>query len=142
MEELGMQHIYIEDLGGDHGAFISNNPENMSKVFSFFNIVRKDTKLKALIIDGQNNHAVWPKSTIMMKQYLEETGLFKVDVNRTQFTWNANREKAYLPLAKAGQTEDLKKPKKDPDFSPDFKKYEVVISNFGWNAADWPEATQ
>ena len=27
------------------------------------------TKLKALIVDGQNNHLVWPKSTIMMKQY-------------------------------------------------------------------------
>ena len=38
-------------------------------------------QLKALIIDGQNNHAVWPKSTIMMKQYLEETGLFEVDIH-------------------------------------------------------------
>ena len=27
-------------------------------------------KLKALIVDGQNNHKVWPKSTVMMKQYL------------------------------------------------------------------------
>lgn len=32
-----------------------------------------DAKLKVLIVDGQNNHEVWPKSTIMMKQYLEET---------------------------------------------------------------------
>jgi uncharacterized protein len=31
-------------------------------------------KLKALIVDGQNNHLVWPKSTVMMKQYLKETG--------------------------------------------------------------------
>ncbi len=23
-------------------------------------------KLKALIVDGQNNHAIWPKSTVMM----------------------------------------------------------------------------
>ena len=28
-------------------------------------------KIKVLIVDGQNNHVVWPKSTIMMKQYLE-----------------------------------------------------------------------
>lgn len=33
-------------------------------------------KMRALIVDGQNNHEVWPKSTIMMKHDLEETGLF------------------------------------------------------------------
>jgi predicted peptidase len=137
MKELGMQHVYIEIPGADH-SFAGNS----SRVFSFFNIVRKYPLLKALIIDGQNNHAVWPKSTIMMKQYLEETGLFKVDVDRTQFTWQAQREKEYLPLAFSGETEDLKKPKSDPDFIPNFKKYDVVISNFGWMAADWPEATQ
>ena len=77
-------------------------------------------KLKALIIDGQNNHAVWPKSTIMMKHYLEETGLFEVEIDRTRFTWKAEREKAFLPLAGVGETEDLKKPKPDPDFKPAF----------------------
>ncbi|MBG7607765.1 MAG: ThuA domain-containing protein, partial [Verrucomicrobia bacterium] len=35
-------------------------------------------KLRALIVDGQNNHAVWPKATVMMKQYLEGSGLFEV----------------------------------------------------------------
>jgi len=100
-------------------------------------------KLKALIIDGQNNHEVWPKSTIMMKQYLEETGLFKkIDIDRTFYTWRAGREKEFLPLAGVGETKDLKEPKTDPDFSPDFEKYDVVISNFGWKAADWPKATQ
>ena len=29
-------------------------------------------KIKALIIDGQNNHADWPKTTMMMKQYLDK----------------------------------------------------------------------
>ena len=99
-------------------------------------------KLKALIMDGQNNHPVWPKSTIMMKQYLEDTGLFEVDIARTQFTWNAGREKDYLPLAEVGPTQDLPDSKADPDFTPDFAKYDVVISNFGWGAADWPQATQ
>ncbi len=101
-----------------------------------------ESQLKALIIDGQNNHDVWPKSTIMMKQYLEETGLFEVDIERTQYTWKAQREKDFLPLAGAGETQDLEKPKSDPDFAPDFNKYDVVISNFGWQAADWSEATQ
>ncbi len=99
-------------------------------------------KVKVLIIDGQNNHEVWPKSTIMMKQYLEETGLFEVDINRSHFTWKAGREKAYLSLAGVGETQDLENPKADPDFNPKFSKYDVVISNFGWKASDWPEATQ
>lgn len=99
-------------------------------------------KIKVLIVDGQNNHAVWPKSTIMMKQYLEETGMFKVDIDRTIYTWKAEREKAFLPLAGVGETQDLKEPKTDPDFTPKFKKYDVVISNFGWKAANWPESTE
>ncbi|SHN32567.1 hypothetical protein SAMN04488057_12066 [Cyclobacterium lianum] len=41
---------------------------------------KQKTPLKALIVDGQNNHAVWPKSTIMMKQYLEETGKVTIPV--------------------------------------------------------------
>ncbi len=101
-----------------------------------------EAKIKVLIVDGQNNHEVWPKSTIMMKQYLEETGLFSVDIKRTKYTWKGEREKAYLPLAGVGETQDLQDPKPDPDFILSFKKYDVVVSNFGWMAADWPEATQ
>jgi hypothetical protein len=56
-------------------------------------------KLKALIVDGQNNHAVWPKSTVMMKQYLEGSGLFEVEVARTKFISNFKREQDWLPLA-------------------------------------------
>lgn len=99
-------------------------------------------KIKVLIIDGQNNHLVWPKSTIMMKQYLEETGLFKVDIDRTYYTWRAFREEEFLPLAGVGPTKDLENPKTDPNFLPKFKKYDVVISNFGNNVADWPDETQ
>ncbi|MDZ7608201.1 MAG: ThuA domain-containing protein [Cyclobacteriaceae bacterium] len=104
--------------------------------------ISAEAKWKVLIIDGQNNHEVWPKSTIMMKQYLEETGLFEVTINRSMFTWKAQREKDFLPLAGVGETQDLEKPKTDPDFSPDFDQYDVVVSNFGWMAADWPENTQ
>ncbi len=42
--------------------------------------------MRALIVDGQNNHAVWPKSTIMMKQYLEET----VKFNAVEWVSTAN----------------------------------------------------
>ncbi|WP_139959376.1 ThuA domain-containing protein [Flavicella sediminum] len=99
-------------------------------------------KIKVLIIDGQNNHGVWPKSTIMMKQYLEETGLFTVAVERTQYLWKGEGEKAFLPLANARTGEFLKSPKTDPDFCPKFSKYDVVVSNFGWRAAPWSEKTQ
>jgi type 1 glutamine amidotransferase len=74
--------------------------------------------MKALIVDGQNNHGVWPVTTKMMKAYLEQTKLFTVDV---------------ATAAPKGT---------DPDFKPDFSKYAVVISNFGHGAAPWPEETQ
>ena len=58
-------------------------------------------KLKVLIVDGQNNHKVWPKSTVMMRQYLEATGMFAVDVVRTKFIWSAEREAALCHLGDA-----------------------------------------
>jgi type 1 glutamine amidotransferase len=72
--------------------------------------------MKALIVDGQNNHGNWPTTTKMMKQYLEETKLFTVDVATT---------------AKSGT---------DPNFQPEFGKYHVVVSNY--NGAAWPESTR
>lgn len=100
-------------------------------------------KIKALIIDGQNNHVVWPKSTIMMKQYLEETGLFEVDLERTKYTWRGtNRYGDWLPKAGIEGTEELEEPKQDPEFSPDWADYDVVISNQGNNAAYWIEGAQ
>jgi type 1 glutamine amidotransferase len=100
-------------------------------------------KLKALIIDGQNNHGVWPKSTIMMKQYLEASGRFDtVDIARTRYTWKGEHLKAYMDMAQVGETEMVEEAKTDPDFAPNFKAYDVVISNFGYGAADWPEETQ
>ncbi len=98
-------------------------------------------KLKALIMDGQNNHEVWPKSTIMMKHMLEDSGLFEVELARSKFTWKAGREKSFLELAGI-PSKDLKKSKTDPDFAPDFNKYDVVVNNFGYRAAPLPETTQ
>ncbi|MCH7227474.1 ThuA domain-containing protein [Haloferula sp. A504] len=99
-------------------------------------------KLQALIMDGQNNHAVWPKSTIMMREYLQDTGLFEVDIVRTASIWKWEREEAWLPMAGVGESKRAKKPEPDPDFAPDFSRYDVVVSNFGFNAAGWPEATK
>ena len=72
--------------------------------------------LKVLIIDGQNNHA-WRETTPVLKQILEESGRFKVDVVTT--------------------------PPKGGDmsaFKPNFAAYKVVVSNY--NGHDWSPATQ
>ena len=97
---------------------------------------------KALIIDGQNNHADWPKTTQMMKRYLEEHGNYKVDVARTKYTWNGKKHLNEFPLSDGKEYQELPKPKADPDYRPKFSDYDVVISNFGFNAADWPDATK
>ena len=112
------------------------------------------TKLRALIVDGQNNHGIWPKTTAMMKDYLEQTGMFEVDVARTKFVWQGPHNDGDPNLGEAkrkqlleaypidGVYEKTDKPTVDPDFKPDFSKYDVVISNFGWMAAPWPDETQ
>lgn len=41
MQSIGMPHVYVEIEGADHSLFISQNRENMRKVISFFDIVRK-----------------------------------------------------------------------------------------------------
>ena len=99
-------------------------------------------KYKALIIDGQNNHDMWPMTTVMMKQYLEETGLYTVDVERTAYTWKGEEYLPKYPLSNGKTTTALKDPKADPAYKPDFSKYDLVVSNFGWNAAPWPDATK
>src|SRR6056297_685242 len=98
--------------------------------------------INVLIIDGQNNHEQWPKTTYMLKSYLEESGLFKVDVNRFGYTWNGEKFISDFPIGGLPPTIALEEPRADADFNPNFSDYDVVISNFGWNAAAWPETTQ
>ncbi len=71
-------------------------------------------KMKALIVDGQNNHGNWPQTTKMMKGYLEETNLFDVDIATTG--------------------------KDISTYTPDFDKYDVIVSNY--NGKMWPQETQ
>ena len=44
MKGLGMAHVYLVIEGGDHTRFIAENPEMLSKVYSFFNVIRKDQR--------------------------------------------------------------------------------------------------
>ena len=41
MRELGMEHVYIEIEGGDHSAFVNADRDMISKLYSFFDIVRR-----------------------------------------------------------------------------------------------------
>ncbi|WP_339711178.1 ThuA domain-containing protein [uncultured Kriegella sp.] len=104
---------------------------------------KKSSKIiKTLIIDGQNNHNEWPKITYMLKSQMEDTGLFTVDVERTAFTWKGDDFLKAYAIDGMPESQSLDKPKPDPNYNPNFSKYDLVICNFGWNAAPWPEKTK
>lgn len=111
-------------------------------------------KLKALIIDGENNHGIWPKTTIMMKDFLEQTGLFEVEIQRTAYTWQGPHYDKSIgledikellvmyPLENGQITTAVDEPKPDPNFNPDFSQYDVIVTNMGWKASTWPKKVQ
>jgi type 1 glutamine amidotransferase len=99
-------------------------------------------KIKVLIIDGQNNHDQWPKITFMLKDYMEDTNMFSVDVKRTAYTWKGEAYLSDFWVKGGDKSEPKDEPKSDPDYNPNFANYDVVICNFGWNAANWPEKTK
>lgn len=72
--------------------------------------------MKALLIDGQNNHA-WKDTSPVIKKILEDTGLFTVDI-------------ATSP-AKGGDMST---------FKPKFSEYKVIISNY--NGEPWSAETK
>jgi poly(3-hydroxybutyrate) depolymerase len=42
MRELGMTYEYVEVPGGDHMSVMSSSPENMRRIFDFFDAARKE----------------------------------------------------------------------------------------------------
>jgi len=82
-------------------------------------------KLSLLIVDGMNNHD-WPRATRILKEILEDSGLFAVDVS-TSPPANARKE-AW------------------DQWRPQFAKYRVVLSNFnGGHTAKgvhWPKEVE
>jgi type 1 glutamine amidotransferase len=73
-------------------------------------------KYKALIITGQNNHN-WKASNPILKQLLDQTGLFTTDIMITP--------------AKGGDMNT---------FDPDFTKYTIVVLDY--NGDSWSEKTK
>ncbi|MBN2327553.1 MAG: HEAT repeat domain-containing protein [Candidatus Omnitrophica bacterium] len=72
--------------------------------------------LKALIVDGQNNHD-WQATTPVLKEILEECGLFSVDV--------ATSPEQGKPM---------------DSFKPEFSAYNVIVLNY--TGDDWPVDAQ
>jgi type 1 glutamine amidotransferase len=71
---------------------------------------------KALVVTGQNNHN-WKASSPILKQLLEQTGMFTAEI--------------------------IKTPEKGGDmntFNPDFSKYDVVVLDYSGDS--WPEKTK
>ena len=109
-------------------------------------------KLRALILDGQNNHYVWPKTTQMMKDYLEETGLFEVSVHRMDSVWlgikyNQSRPEPYTSFIEKYPLDSTAygishEPIQTSRFSVDFSPYDVIISNLGASSPLWPAETR
>lgn len=73
-------------------------------------------KIRLLIIDGQNNHKNWDQTSQLMKGYLEETGIFEVDITTTPPEGGDMRV-----------------------FKPVFKDYRGVVLNYNGDA--WPKET-
>ena len=67
---------------------------------------QKDKVIKTLIVTGQNNH-IWQTSNVVIKQILENSGLFTVDV-------------AISPA----QGEDMS------GFKPNFSAYQLVVLDY------------
>ncbi len=73
-------------------------------------------KLKALIVDGQNNHN-WQGTTPVMQKYLQDSGQFSVEV-----------------ATSPGKGQDMS------GFKPEFEKFDVVVLNY--NGDLWSKETQ
>lgn len=81
-----------------------------------------EARLRVVILDGQNNHN-WRGTTPILKQALEKSGRFTVDVS------------SHLKEGDKPGTV-----KETVPFPPDLDRYDVVLSNY--NGSPWPEAFQ
>ncbi len=114
--------------------------------------VVESTKIKTLIIDGQNNHYIWPKTTMMMKDYLEQTDLFEVEVHRMDSVWLGVKYNETRPMPYQGYIEKYPidstaygispDPIQTSNFTLDFSQYDVIVSNLGASSPEWPEETK
>ena len=77
---------------------------------------KKETVYRTLIITGQNNHN-WQASSPILKEILDETGLFSCEI-----------------IATPPQGSDMS------GFHPDFNQYRLLVMDY--NGDPWPESTR
>ncbi len=87
-------------------------------LLAFFvaNGAQAEPELRALIVDGQNNHD-WRSTTPLLRNALEDAGLFSVEVETT-------------PPKGSNMS----------SFQPDWSQYDVIVSNYNGDA--WPRRTR
>ncbi|MEM6689009.1 MAG: ThuA domain-containing protein [Planctomycetota bacterium] len=78
-----------------------------------------EEKIKVLIADGPQKAHKYLDTTPALKQLFEKFPQFEVDHSRSSVETC-----------------------KDGSYQPEFKKYDVIVMNEGFGAADWPKATQ
>ena len=76
-------------------------------------------KIKVLILDGPQKAHKYEDTTPVLKEILEKSDLFEVDLSRSS-----------------------KESCKDGSYKPKFSDYDVLVMNEGYGAAEWPKATQ
>lgn len=87
--------------------------------WSFAPVTAGEKKIRVVIIDGQNNHN-WKLGTPELKNALESTGRFHVDVSTAPLKAGDKTPQGWVSVP----------------FPPDLAKCDVVVSNY--NGAPWP----
>ncbi len=85
-------------------------------LLTFFSACTKQANYKALIVTGQNNHN-WQASHPILKQLLDQTGLFTTDIT--------------ISPEQGGDMST---------FNPEFSKYDLVVLDY--NGDSWNDATK
>ncbi|MDR2438955.1 MAG: ThuA domain-containing protein [Planctomycetaceae bacterium] len=83
-------------------------------------------KIKTLIVDGQNNHR-WALTTPVIKDFLEKSGRFTVDV-------------ATSPTSEEKKANPKEYQEKMNAFKPAFENYNLVVMNY--NGDEWSAETK
>ncbi|MDO8544753.1 MAG: ThuA domain-containing protein [Opitutaceae bacterium] len=110
-------------------------------------------KIKVLIVDGQNNHA-WATTTPLLREILERSGKFAVDVStspaakpaapRLAKDANAGQKAAHAEKLKRLAADEVEYARRSSGewakWRPKFSEYAVVISNY--NGERWPDAVR
>jgi len=108
------------------------------------------SKIKVLIIDGQNNHQ-WKATTPLLKTILEQAGIFLVDISTTPpglpkvppVPKNATPEQIAAHAEAVRKSHDAEAARQAESaalwakWRPHFSDYDVLVSNY--NGEDWPE---